>query len=65
MRVFLTETAWPEVNKTIASLRDSANVLLVSSSFTVKVLALFLALCAAYIHGQQTAISAREAERKE
>lgn len=52
MRVFLTNTAWPEVNKTIVRFRevlDSADVLLVTSTFTVKVLALFFALCAAFV----------------
>ena len=46
MRVFLTETVWPEVNKTIVRFNevlDSVDVLLVTSNFTVKVLALFLA----------------------
>ena len=52
IRVFITKTVWPEVNKTMADVRkvlDSANVLLVSSNFTVKVLALLLAICAAYM----------------
>ena len=52
IRVFITSTVWPEVNKTMADVRkvlDSANVLLVSSNFTVKVLALLLAICAAYM----------------
>ncbi len=51
IRVFLTQTAWPEVNKTITRFRgvlDSADVLLITSTFAVKVLTLFLALCAAY-----------------
>ncbi len=51
IRVFLTQTAWPEVNKTITRFRgvlDSADVLLITSTFAVKVSALFLALCAAY-----------------
>jgi len=52
VRVFLTNTAWPEVNKTLIRFRgvlDSADVFLVTSTFTVKVLALFLILCAAYM----------------
>ena len=52
MRVFLTETAWPEFNKTMTHFRqvlDSAEVLLVTSTFTVKVLALLLAVCAAFV----------------
>ena len=52
MRVFLTETAWPEVNRTMIHFRkvlDSADVLLVTSTFAVKVLALLLFLCTAYV----------------
>ena len=52
VRVFLTNTAWPEVNKTLVQFRgvlDRADVFLMTSTFTVKVLALFLALCAAYM----------------
>ncbi len=52
MRVFFTETAWPEVNKTLIHVQrvlNSADVFLVTSTFAVKVLALFFALCAAYM----------------
>lgn len=52
MRVFMIETAWPEINKTLLHCQrvmETAEVLLVTSTFTVKVLALFLALCAAYM----------------
>lgn len=52
MRVFFTETAWPEVNKTLVHFRgtlDHANVFLDTSTFTVKVLALLLFLCVAYV----------------
>ena len=52
LRVFLTDTAWPEVNKTIVDVRkvlDRADVFLVTSTFTTKVLGLLLALCAAYV----------------
>lgn len=52
MRVFLTQTAWPEVNKTMIHFRrvlDRADVFLVTSTFAVKVLALLFALCAAYV----------------
>ena len=51
MRIFFTETAWPEFNKTLIHVQrvlDSADVLLVTSTFTVKVLALLLFLCAAF-----------------
>ena len=52
MRVFLTETAWPDVNRTLIHFRevlDRANVFLDTSTFTVKVLALLLFLCAAFV----------------
>lgn len=52
MRVFLTDTAWPEVNRTMVDLRkvlNKADVFLVTSTFTAKVLAMLLALCAAYV----------------
>jgi hypothetical protein len=52
MRVFLTETAWPEVNKTLVHFRgvlDRANVFFDTSTFAVKVLALLFFLCAAFV----------------
>lgn len=52
LRRFLQETAWPEFNKTLVRFRgvlDTADVFLNTSTFTVKVLALLLALCAAYV----------------
>ena len=52
MREFLTEKAWPDVNRTLVHFRevlDHANVFLDTSTFTVKVLALLLFLCAAFV----------------
>lgn len=51
-RQFLTEKAWPEVNKTLTQIRgvtERADEFLVTSTFTAKVLSLFIALCAVYI----------------
>ena len=51
-RVFLTEKAWPEVNKTMSRFRgvlDSTDTFLATSTFTVKVVALLIALCATYV----------------
>ena len=51
-RVFLTEKAWPEVNRTMTQFRgtlDQADKFFVTSTSTVKVLALLSALCAAYM----------------
>lgn len=52
MREFLTEKAWPDVNRTLVHVQevlDRANVFLDTSTFTVKVLALLLFLCAAFV----------------
>ena len=52
MRVFFTNTAWPEINKTLTHVNkvlDRVDEFLVTSTFATKVLALFLALCAAYM----------------
>jgi hypothetical protein len=52
MRMFLTETAWPEVNKTLVHFQrvlDRANVFFDVSTFTVKVLALLLFVCTAFV----------------
>ena len=52
IRMFFTETAWPEVNKTLVHFRgvlDRANVFFDTSTFAVKVLALVLFLCAAFV----------------
>ena len=52
IRQFLTETAWPEVNKTVSQFHKvlgKADALLDTSNFTVRVLAVLFALCAAYV----------------
>lgn len=52
MREFLTNKAWPEVDRTMTQFRgvlDQASEFLVTGSFAVKVLALLFALCAAYM----------------
>jgi len=53
MRMFFTDTAWPEFNKTLVH----ANHFLVMSTFTVKVLALLVFICAAF--GTHKLISGR------
>ena len=52
IRTFLTNTAWPELNKTLIQAREvltKAETFLDTSTFTVKVFALLLALCAAFV----------------
>ena len=52
MRLFVTETTWPEVNKNLIQARsvlDRADMFLVAITYTVKVIALLGALCAAYM----------------